>query len=195
MDLDEYCKSMDSDLFAARLYEPLKYIAAFLCKKYHYSNNIEENIQDVVSHCIMTLPEAIKRKQGTTKGLVYKIMGRYIFNKIRDETRECRTKKKLVYIEDMTRDECNFGTSVIYEFEFEDDDVDNMKRILINSRDSFQRLNSKLKRNIADEIIDMIIKSSDESDYIIKLSEKLHCSKKHIYSTIKEMREIIHTDE
>jgi len=179
--LTEYAWHED---LSSKIYNYIKNLASYLCMK-HKVKYDDQLIQDMSSHAAMELPKCYDKKKGKAKTFLYIILKRYLMDYIKNNSRQKRDSKMLLYLEDIG------GPSVFYEVEY--DDIESLKDKLLNNRELFEQLKTKLQRKIAFKLIDVIITppSLGKQSVAQHISKKCKCGLTVVYATIKAMRALV----
>jgi len=188
-DLQSYYNTQDSDLFEDKLYLPLKYMAASICKKFGIKQDIDEVINDMVSSSILKLSNSYDKSKGTTKAAIYIYMSQYLSKQLQYNNRNKRSSLKTLYIEDLNK----YDGHTVHLIEVEVDELIMMKQTFLEKQEIFKQLKTKLQRKIAEEIINFVESGSNEyvSNYAEYIASKCKCSDKSVYSTIIFMRNLM----
>ena len=195
-DLKEYFLSQDSDLFENKLLEPLSYMAAYAAthKKVNQRLIFDGIVSDMISEGIIKFVKYFDETKGTAKATIYVMMAQYLDKRIRSDLAQKRNSKKTVYIEDI--EGFDGYTSMVYEFEF--DEFQYMKQVLLEKSGVFQRLKTKLNRNIAEKIIE-VIKEPEKfnlyDNYVDFIAKCCSCHAQTVYETMKMMKNLLKSSE
>ncbi len=189
-DLKEYCKTLNGELFAEKLYQPLCNLAVSILNKNNYGlkREIDELIQDMVAEASIKLPKYYNSEKGTAKVMAYIIMKQFLCHEIAYNSKLKRNPAKTVYIEDLEAETGN----VCHVIEVEIDEMALMKQSLLEKRELFYRLESALHQKVANTIIEYIehpeLYKCKKFSYIKNIAKECRTSTKTIYTVIKLMR-------
>lgn len=187
--LREYCKTQDSKLFEESVYFPMKYLASSIVTKYKIKKDIEETINDMVSHGSVVLPEKYNPKKGKAKSMLYILMSQYLLDRIRSENRNKRNVNKTIFLEDMDNSEQDIVIEVTI------DNLQDLKETLLHNRQLFNTMNGKLEQRIKDAILQCIEQperyEAKYNSYTADIAKKTKTSINKVYNVIKDMHSIL----
>lgn len=192
-DLRMYCKTLDGQLFEKQLYNPLTYLAKSICASNRITKQEIENgiVEDMVSHAATRLPEYYDETKGNAKAAVYVLMSQYLSNQRSYNNKQKRSSVKTLYIEDLEHSDDHICALVQVEI----DELTLMKQTLLQHRNLFKRLKTKLHRKIANKIIEAIEFperfSSNKQSFTTSIAKRCGVAPNAIYTVIGNMREII----
>lgn len=187
-DLKFYCKTLDGDVFADKLYGPLTYIAKSICGKKMSKKETQDNIvDDMVSHCSVELPIYYKEDKGKAKCAAYILMAQYLLKQKKFQSQQKRDRKKTIYIEDMKSFDGILEIEIdLFEFQ---------KTSLLEKRIIFKVIEDKLHSKIMSKVIDCIEYpnkyKSNYNSYIQDIAKKCKCKIADVYETLVIMKKLM----
>lgn len=178
-------------LFEDKLFEPLKYLAASICKKNNIIKDLDYIIQDMVSDASIKLCNDYNASKGSAKSFSYIVMAQYISNNRKFNHQKKRDTTKTMYLEDIEAFD-GYSSHVI---EVVYDELVLMKEILLSRKSLFEKLTNKLHKRVALKIIDAIenpLKYKEHYGSITHcIAKKSKCKDSMVRAVIEIMRGII----
>ena len=192
--LQEYCRTQNSDLFGEHLYEFFQIAAAHQCNKLNIKNNVEDVIADVVGYASIQLPLKYNSSEGKAKSFLFKIMANYLNNKIRDENRDKRDVKMLIYLEDLKHyEDEEYG--ITHMFEITVNNIQELKSILLSNKPLFNKIKVRKQKKIKDAILKCIENPETFEEaygsYVKDIAKKTKSKISDVYYVVNKMNEIV----
>ena len=192
-DLKEYCKTLNGELFAEKLYQPLCNLAVSILNKNNYGlkREIDELIQDMVAEASIKLPKYYNSEKGTAKVMAYIIMKQFLCHEAIYNSKAKRNLTKKMYIEDIE----NEAGSICHVIEVEIDEMHLKRNSLLQNEAIFEKLRSALHKKVANTIIDCIKHPEnykcDKFSYINAIAKQHKTTPTTVYNVIRAMRDLM----